>query len=73
MTEIGGKKKGNRHFHVRLTKGNEDENKKVKEDEVNMWKCVRKWEARGRGKAGEGESRIIVLEGQLPPSVPVVF
>lgn len=24
----------------------------------------------GRGKGGEGESRIIVLEGQLSPSIP---
>lgn len=71
MRETGGKQKGNGHFHVRLTKGNEegqeDEKKKAKEDEVNMFiiKCAqpqlkgtRKGEARARGK---GESRIIVF------------
>lgn len=40
MRETGRKTKGNRHFHVRLTKGNEegqdDEEKNVKEDEVYM-------------------------------------
>lgn len=75
MRETGGKKKGNRHFHVGLTEGNEerqeDEKKKGKEDEVNKFiiKCAqaqlrgkRKGLARGRGRGGEGESTIIVLE-----------
>lgn len=41
MRETAGKQKGNEHFHVRLTKGNEeeqeDEKKKAKKDEVNMF------------------------------------
>lgn len=73
MRETGGKQKGNEYFHVRLRKGNEegqeDEKKKAKKDEVNMFiiKCAqpqllkkkRKGEARGR--TGEGESGIIVF------------
>lgn len=71
MRDTGGKQRGSGHFHVRLTKGNEegqeDEKKKAKEDDCNMFiiKCARpqlkgkrKGEAKGRG---EGESGIIVF------------
>ena len=72
MRKTGGKQKGNGHFHVRLTKGNEegqqDEKKKANEDDCNMFiiKCVRpqlkgKGKGKARGRRGEGESGIIVF------------
>lgn len=43
MREAAGDETSTRHYHVRLTKGNEegqeDEKNKVKEDELNM--CTR--------------------------------
>lgn len=51
----------------------------MKEDEINMFiikyaqrqlKGKRKGEAKERGRGGEGESTIILLEGQLSSSIP---
>lgn len=84
MRETGGKKKGNRHFHVGLTEGNEerreDEKKKGKEDEVNKFiiKCAQA-QLRGKRKGVSKRKRKRrrrgkynnCFGGQLSPSMPV--
>lgn len=72
MREAAGDETSTRHYHVRLTKGNEegqeDEKNKVKEDELNMCTTARriggrkrKRKRRGRGKQKHCSGRSTVF------------
>lgn len=61
MREAAGDETSTRHYHVRLTKGNEegqeDEKNKVKEDELNMCTTAQRIGGRKRKRRGRGKQK----------------